>query len=104
MKNRSLIFAALAAMAGSVGPAGVATLQPIAQSPSAVSGQAGSPNSHVSFLQQMAGIGSGGGMGYGNNGPRYRDNRGFSVAEGKRRARKTRNRLRARGQHRRAVR
>ena len=52
-----------------------------------------------SLLQAL----SSGGAPTGNWRPRY-GGKGWSVAEGKRRARKARNRLRAKGQHRRAVR
>ena len=64
---------------------------------------------HPGSLQRGLSMGSlmqalaSGGAPTGNWRPRY-GGKGWSVAEGKRRARKSRNKLRAKGQHRRAVR
>lgn len=52
----------------------------------------------------LAGILSGGGLRYGHINPTYRNRFPVSVAQGKRNARKARNRLRMRGQHRKAAR
>jgi hypothetical protein len=108
MKNRVLGLAAVAAAAGLVGsPLGqsVNLLQvrsataPNAKAPGGMQLPQGGIGSMLGAL--LDGRGYGGGRFHQH---KYKGARGHSVAEGKRRARRSRNRLRARGQFRAAVR
>lgn len=108
MYRRAIAMVA-AAVAGLLGFGGIqappSSLQ--ASGHSASVGQGGQLGNRLANLGggSLAGLlGSGGGYGGHSNGPRYKNKFPISVAQGKRSARKHRNRLRARGQNKKAVR
>lgn len=105
MKNRVLGLAIVGAMLGMGGPH---VLLFSGGLPSVSVGGPGAPQSGLRGGgsgpgYSMAGLFSGGGLRHGGYRPGYKK-RGWSVAEDRRRARKRRNKLRAKGHHRAAVR
>ena len=101
MKNRVLMMAAMAGLAASMPGASIVAGGERVVTPQEL--QRGSGMTFGQMVERLAAIQRNSGTYWGPRGPNY-TRPGWSVAEGKRRARKARNRLRAKGKHRRAVR
>jgi hypothetical protein len=99
-----MVALAAAALAGSFSAPGVNTVRVVDAQTQA--GGAGGMLNKLGALSPaaMPGLLSRGAFGSGWTRPTYRNRFPISVAQGKRNARKARNRLRSRGQHRKAVR
>lgn len=106
MKRNAGLLLAAAMAAGAMGPQVGAPGNQVQVQQQRTAGPAGSlavPQGGIgSLLGAM--LQSGGGRGWGVRRPTFRNYNGYSCAEGKRRARRVRNKLRAKGQHRSATR
>lgn len=101
MKNRVLGLAAIAAV---MAMPGAATVSPNGvNAPSQARGASGTQLPQGGAGTMLGSILDSGG-GYGYTRPTYRSRGGWTAAEAQRRKRRTRNKLRAKGQHRKAVR
>lgn len=103
MKNRVLMMAAMAGLVAPIsGPSIIAGGGRVV-TPQELQRRGPSGMTFGQMVERLVGIQQSSGNWYGMSDPAY-PRRGWSVAEGKRRARKARDRLRAKGKHRRAVR
>lgn len=94
----------LAAMAAAIYGAKAPIFAPSVQAPGQRVGGMTAPQGGIGSLLHSMQLARAHGAGGAPSRPRFKTNTGFSCAEGKRRARRRRNQLRAKGQYRSAVR